>query len=129
MTSDTILFVLMMLSISMYVKDIWLLPLSLKIAAPFILLAWGLFLILRYSKLSSWSRTGICFVISGILVFFAEPMISHALGLPFSLPEFHLMTWNYLTMDGNIKWSILLACCLMGIIFFLIGSIKRRNKK
>ncbi|MBD5474760.1 MAG: hypothetical protein HDR17_02070 [Lachnospiraceae bacterium] len=45
------------------------------------------------------------------------------------LPVFRPFIWRIDTIDGNVKWLILISCSIAGIILIVSGIIKQAKKK
>lgn len=130
MTADTLLYALMMLSIGLYNGTPGFFREAAVISAPFIVLAWLLFVIIRYAGHNGFVKAGICTALCGASLFGTNYVIGRLLGDPVPFPAFTPFVWNAATLDGNLKWIILLGGILLGILFVLIGLfVKKRNPK
>ena len=129
MTAVTLLFVLMILSIGLHNGsfDFW--HITSATTLPFLALAWLLFLIIRYPKIHGLAKGGICTIIVGVFGFFADTVINAWVGFKLPLPEFNPFVWQPDTIDGNVKWLILLGCTFVGIILIIFGIIKGRKRR
>lgn len=128
MAADTVLYVLMMLSIGCD-SGAGFYRISASVSAPFVLFAWLLFAVIRYVGKSGWLKTGLCVSASGVFLFFAEILINSLLGIRSPLPAFSPFVWNDITIDGNVKWSLMLGGLFIGLIFVLISLTGRRKQK
>lgn len=127
MASATLFFVLMMLSIGLYTNAspfFW--KTASAVSLPLVALTWLLFLLIRYLKINGLTKAGICTAILGIFSFFIDHFINKWLGNLTSLPIFRPFTWKAGTIDGNVKWLLLLSCTLVGIILIVSGINKRK---
>ena len=129
MLADTALYALMMLSIGFYVRSPYYAPKAFWISLPFVLLAWAIFVIVRYTRCGGLVKAGFCTVLCALFLFFAELLVNGVLGYPVPLPEFHPLIWNAATLDGNILWAILLTGLLVGLIFVIADFLRHRRKK
>lgn len=129
MAADTILYAAMMLSIGMQTSNPDFYKVTTAVSVPFVLLAWAFFLIIRYAGRSKCVKAGSCIALGGTFLFFAETLVNLPLGLKSSLPIFNPLVWNYTTLDGNVKWTILLGSCVVGAILCTIGTVKGRKEK
>ena len=129
MTADTVLYVLMMLSIGFYAKAPDFFRISAAISLPIIAFAWAIFALIRYDGNNGWIKSGLCTALCGVFVFFADSLISLLLGGNFYLPAFSPFQWNFITVDGNVKWLSLIAGALCGMILITIGFTYRRKQK
>ena len=127
MTAITLLFVLMMLSIGLYTGSAGYWKTAAAISLPFLAITWLLFLFIRYSKFHGLTKGGICTILIGVFGFCADTVINNRLGFWQPLPVFSPFTWQPGTIDDNIKWLLLLSCSFVGIIFIIVGIIKRRK--
>jgi hypothetical protein len=129
MTVDTVLYALMMLSIGLYNGKPGFLLEAAAISAPFIVFAWLLFVIIRYAGHNGFVKAGICTALCCALVFGANYVVGRMLGDPVLFPAFTPFVWNEATLDANIKWIILLSGIVLGIIFVLIGILRKGKSK
>lgn len=127
MTADTLLYAIMMLSIGLYTKshDFW--QIAPAISLPILAIVWLLFLLIRYPKFNGLIKAGICTVIIGGFSFIADKLINSWLGYEIPLPVFKPFIWNVNTVDGNVKWILLLGGFFVGIILIVSGIIKRKH--
>lgn len=129
MTADTVLFVLMMLSIGLYTKSPDFFRISAAISLPMLAFAWVLFAIIRYAGKNGWIKAGLCTTLSGVFIFSADYLINRLLGSDVRLPIFSPFLWNFSTVDGNVKWLSMIVGVLLGTILITVGLICRRRKK
>lgn len=129
MTADTVLYVLMMLSIGIYTKAPDFFRISAAISLPIIAFGWAIFALIRYVGKNGWIKAGLCTALCGVFVFFADTLMNRLMGLSVHLPAFSPFQWNFNTVDGNVKWLSLIAGVLLGTIFITIGLIRRRKQK
>lgn len=128
MTADTVLYVLMMLSIGLYTKSPDFFRISAAISLPMLAFAWVLFAIIRYAGKNGWIKAGLCTTLSGVFVFSADYLINRLLGSTVQLPTFSPFLWNFSTVDGNVKWLSMIVGVLLGTILITVGLICRRKK-
>lgn len=126
MTSATLFFVLMMFSIGFSTKSPLFWKTASAVSLPLVALIWLLFLFIRYLKSNGQVKAGICTAMLGIFSYFTDYLINIWLGNAISLPVFRPFTWKISTIDGNVKWLLLLSCTLAGIILILSGINKMR---
>lgn len=124
MTSATLFFGLMMLSIGLYTKSTEFRTIVPVVSLPILVFVWLLFLLIRYTKLGGLLKAGICTVSIGVFGFFADYFMNMCIGNRISLPVFRPFVWRISTIDGNVKWLFLLGCALAGIILIVSGIIK-----
>lgn len=129
MTADTVLYVLMMLSIGFYTKAPNFFRISAAISLPLIVFAWAIFALSRYAGKNGWIKSGLCTMLCGVFVFFADTLINRLLGLCVQLPTFSPFQWNYNTVDGNVKWLSLIAGVFFGTVLIAFGLIRRRKQR
>lgn len=125
MTADTLLFVLMMLSIGLYVESSEFWRITSAVSSPLVALVWVLFLLIRYPRFNGLIKAGICTMIIGVFTFFANNVINSWLEIKIALPIFRPLIWTAATIDGNVKWMTLLGCSFAGIALIASGIIKR----
>lgn len=123
-TADTLLYALMMLSIGFFVKSEEFWRTASAVSLPIIGFIWILFLLIRYPKCSGLYKAGLCTMLSGIFVFFADNFINMWLGNRFPLPVFRPFIWKTGTIDGNVKWVFLLSSIIVGIMLIIVGIIR-----
>lgn len=129
MASATLLFGLMMLSIGLYTKSSAFWKIGPVVSLPILVFVWILFLLIRYSKLSGLLKAGICTIGVGIFSFFADYFMNSWIGNKISLPVFRPFIWKVSTIDGNVKWLLLLGCILGGVVLIASGIARGGKKK
>ena len=129
MAADTVLYVLMMVSIGAYVRNADFAPMAIWISLPFAVLAWVMFAVIRFPRCGGLIKAGICVLVCGGFLFFAESLVNGLLGNPVPLPQLHLLQWRPATLDGNIMWAILLTSLLVGLVLFAAGLIRDGRKR
>lgn len=130
MAADTLFFVMMMFSIGLYAKSSEFWSIASAISLPILALVWFLFILIRYPKFNGFIKAGICTAIIGVFEFFANNLINMWLENEVPLPVFRPFIWKGDTIDGNVKWILLICCTFLGIILFICGiirGVKRRN--
>ena len=128
MAAVTVLYLLMMICIGIYVKDPAYGPTALAVSAPLLIFFWLLFAIIRYLPYNRRFRAGVCLILSGGFLFAADKLMLALTGYRQAWPVFSPGSWNHKTIDGNVKWTILLSGCVLGIIF-ICSSFTGRKKK
>ena len=121
MVIDTFLYVLMMITIGVYVKSPEFGHLAPKISFPCLVLVWFVFLLIRYAKCNGFLKAGVCTMLIGVYGFFANYLINRWVGTERSLPAFRPFVWSVDTVDGNIRWLVLIGCCIAGIVLVIRG--------
>lgn len=129
MTISTLFFGLMMLSIGLYTKSSEFGRIAPVISLPILALAWLLFLFIRYTKIEVLVKAGICTSVIGVCGFIGDSLINTWLGNQKPLPVFTPFNWNIYTVDGNVKWLILISCSIAGIILIVSGILKKIKEK
>ena len=122
-------YALMMLSIGLYVKEPGFFETTFIISLPLFVYFWAMFSLIRFPKCSGLAKAGFCLILTGIYIFAIVNIIAFLAGAVISWPEFHPMIWNYNTIDGNVKWTAFLFLLLLGIVFVIIGFIKKGRKE
>lgn len=128
MAVATVLFGLMMLSIGLYVRSGEYARIAPAVSLPILVFVWILFLFIRYAKTPGMLKAGICTVLVGVFSFFADGFINRCIGIEKTLPVFRPFSWNLESVDGNIKWLVLLGCILVGVALIFTG-IARKGKR
>ncbi len=129
MVSATLFFGLMMLSIGLYTKSSAFWKIAPVISLPILVFVWVLFLLIRYAKLSGLLKAGICTIGVGIFSFFADYFMNSWIGNRIQLPVFRPFVWKVSTIDGNVKWLLLLGCTLVGIVLIAFGIVRGGKRK
>lgn len=129
MVLATLLFGLMMLSIGLYTKSSAFWKIAPVVSMPILVFVWVLFLLIRYAKLSSLLKAGICTIGVGIFSFFADYFMNSWIGNRIPLPVFRPFVWKVSTIDGNVKWLLLLGCILAGGVLIASGIARGGKKK
>lgn len=129
MTSATLFFGLMMLSIGLYTKSSEFWKIAPAVSLPILVFVWVLFLLIRYVKISGLLKAGICTTSIGVFSFYADYFINIWIGEKISFPVFSPFVWKESTIDGNVKWLCLLCCAFVGIILIIFGIAKGGKRK
>ena len=129
MTADTVLYILMMLSIGIFTKAPDFFRISAALSLPVMAFVWTAFVLFRYCGKNGWIKSGLCAMLSGAFLFFADAFVSLLMGFGARLPVFSPLVWNYGTVDGNVKWLALTCGILIGACFILIGLTHGRKQK
>lgn len=129
MAADTALFALMMFSIRLYTGSAEFREVAPSVSVPVLLWIWALFLLIRYPKCNGLIRAGVCTAITGIFAFSADKLINAWIGIELPMPVFHPFVWNIDTVDGNVKWLLLLSGVLGGMVLLIFGIIKTGKTK
>ncbi len=127
--AGTVFFILMLLCVGARTTAPFFGPVALAVVPPLLILAWVIFLIFRYLPWEKAGKAGVCCIILGVFAFFAEKLINLLLGTRVLLPAFAPLTWNAATLDGNVRWLVLIGACIAGIILIMIGLVKGRRIK
>lgn len=128
MISSTVFFGLMMFCIGLYTKSPDFVRIAPVISLPILVMIWLLFLFIRYAKIEALVKAGICTLVIGICSFIGDSLINTWLGNIKPLPVFRPFIWSINTVDGNVKWLILISCSIAGIILIVLGIHKRIKK-
>jgi len=129
MTLATLFFGLMMLSIGLYTKSAEFRKIAPVVSLPILVFVWLLFLLIRYAKLGGLLKAGICTMGIGFFGFFADYFMNMCIGNRIPLPVFRPFVWRISTIDGNVKWLLLLGCAFAGIVLIVFGIVKGGNGK
>ncbi|MDE6603855.1 MAG: zf-HC2 domain-containing protein [Lachnospiraceae bacterium] len=128
MAVDTLLYVLMMGVIGVYVDASVFWRLAPRISFPCLVLAWFVFLLIRYAKCNGFLKAGLCTALIGVYSFFANYLVNRWIGTESSIPAFHPFIWRVDTIDGNIRWIVLLVGCITGIVLMVYGISVQEKK-
>lgn len=125
---DTVLFVLMLVSIDLTYgngRSLWAVAAGL---APLALYVWALVAEFSLLKTNGLVKAGICVALTGVMIFFYDFIAGLFMGAPGKLPTF---AWDKLA-DGSfdsIMWLVLLSSVLIGVIFAGVGLIIGKKEK
>ncbi|MGN0468910.1 MAG: zf-HC2 domain-containing protein [Acutalibacteraceae bacterium] len=122
---ETVLFVLMLVCIGFYTSSASYWKTMPKIALYNVGFIWMIFLICRYIKVNHLIRAGITSIIAGAYLFSINNVTNMVLGENLPWPKLNLNLWTVDTVDGNIKWILLLAGILLGLILIFSGIIRQ----
>lgn len=128
MSLITLFFLLMMFSIGLHANSSEYWHTAAAISLPFLAIAWVLFLFIRYLKIHGLIKGGICTILIGVFGFLADTVINNWLGFKQPLPVFTPFVWTVDTVDGNVKWLILLGCGFVGAVLVALGIVAGRKK-
>lgn len=124
----TLLFGLMMLSIGLYVKSVGYWRLAPAISLPALAFVWMLFLFIRYARMNGLFKAGVCTALVGVFSFFADCYINLWIGIREPMPKFRPFVWELSTIDGNLKWLMLLSCVVVGGVLMVLGCTRRKKE-
>lgn len=102
---------------------------ALEISSFCLLLPWALFLVIRYSRLPSLTKAGICTLISGIFGASVNSVVSLILREP-AKPLFHegLLIWSNVTVNTVTSFLFLLTTIPAGILLIAAGYAGKHKK-
>ena len=112
--ADTVLLLLLFLSIAVYLKSTGFLIIALKIAAVPVLSMWIMLLIIRYLRANKAVRTGVAMSFFGAFVLVINPLINYIIGYP---------EYLYFSSDNYINTIISLGLAAAGIIVMIAGAV------
>ena len=119
----------MMLSIGLFVKAPDYFRISAATSLPMLAFVWAVFAVIRYVGKNGLVKTGLCAMLSGAFLFFADVLVSLLMGFSVRFPMFSPLEWNFGTIDGNVKWLALICGMLIGVFFIITGLIHGRKQK
>lgn len=102
-------------------------PIAFAVALPFVIYAWGMLGSIRYLPGGALIRTGTALSWTSVFLFFADWLIGLGIGYDQPLPVFDPMHWNFETLDGNLKWILLIVGLGIGLILLLCGILTHRE--
>ncbi|MGN0394809.1 MAG: zf-HC2 domain-containing protein [Coprococcus sp.] len=130
---DTFMLIIMLLCIGFHNNSSYywqIMPPIVLFNAGFI---WIIFIICKYIKVNKLIRASIASIITGLYIFACNNVINMILGEKLPWPRLNISIWNINTIDGNIKWLILLFSIIISLFCLAIGiatSIKTaKNNK
>ena len=126
---DTAMFFLMMFAIFLHSLKPGFLFRAIGISVPFIGLIWIAFLICYLLRCSRLIKAGICVTMFGAAAFVTDFFVNRILGYAAELPTFYFFIWNADTIDGNVKWVILLMSIIVGLILVGVGLALDHSRK
>lgn len=130
---DTLLFTVMMICIGLFLESAEYWSVMPPIALCNVGVVWLIFLICRYLSISRFIRAGLVSVISGIYLFFINNIIqAFNPGITTDsplFPELYLTVWNDSTINGNVRWLILIGCAAVGAVCIIIGIVRDLKRK
>lgn len=88
---------------------------------------WVLFLLCRYLRANGLIRGGIAAMLCGTYYFSCNNIINSILGEALPWPRLGIGPGLYATIDGNIKWLVLLAGLIGGLLCILKGLARRHR--
>lgn len=129
---NTILLLLLLLSVDCYGSDHWFLLPGLPITLYCLILPWGCFLFLRYLPWNGWFRAACCLTLTGFMQVFSNGLTDWFLRLSDSssatshlhlFPHFDFSNWRDVELyNGNVTmivgfalWTAALLCIGIGI--------------
>lgn len=125
--ADTLLLAAMLYSIGLYhdSADYWrFMP---PIALFNVGFVWLLFLLCRYMRAGLRIRGGAAAILCSLYYFSCNNVINRILGEPIPWPRPGFDQGIYETIDGNLKWLVLLAGLIGGFLCILTGLARRRR--
>lgn len=123
MAVDTVLLCLMLVVIGMRaVSDEYPLV-TLAATLPNLVFAWGLFALIRYSRVSGLAKAGLCTVWTGLYLFSVNTAVGFLLRSPVALPQIS-------DDSGRILWLLLIGSSAVGALLIAVGQFanKKRGK-
>ena len=112
--TDTLLLLVLFLSIAVYIKSTGFLIIALKIAAVPVLSMWIMLLVIRYFRVNKALRTGAAMCFFGLFVLVINPLINNILGYPVYL---------FFSSENYINTLIALGMSAAGIIVMIAGAV------
>ena len=120
MTADTITFFLMILCIGLAVKEAGFFSTALSISIPLIVMAWIIFVIIRYLPFNGLVKAGICIMALCLFAYFGTYLI------------LYLTIWRrggvIVTSGINLSIPSMIGGLILGVIFIVIGIISGTKK-
>lgn len=130
MGADTILLYALVIVAVLYGNRTNILGTALLHTSINALFPWILFLVIRYVNTSGFTKAGICTIVGGVYFSLIHD-ISNRIDFGYwriNLAHANLSLWNEATINPNIYLLVLLAGCIAGTIFLLLGATQRHRK-
>lgn len=126
---DSILLFLLIITSYAYSDKSWSLASGLGTAVYWLIIPWGMMLVIRYTKLNHWFKTSICIEIIGIILFLSNAIMTIIIDKRTTNLVYHidLANWNEQTVNPNTLLLILLISTAAAFIFMIMG-ISKQNK-
>lgn len=104
---------------------------ALEITSISVLLPWILFLLIRYTRISGLTKTGISLILFGVFVPIINDVINSVLyGVMYwTIPHADLSVWNNDTINSNVYLLILLIFVSVGVVLLIAGEWNRHWKR
>jgi hypothetical protein len=123
---DVLLFVLMMLTIGLYVRSSAFLRTAPVASLYGMVLVAVTVLWFRYAKLGGFVKAGVYTGFFGVYSYCSVPLNN---GSPTLWPEVDFSQWNDSTISGNVNFLVMLGCLAVGLILVGIGIAVNRKKR
>lgn len=130
MSVDTVLFYTLITACGIYADNAGYWRDALLISTVAVLFVWAEFAIVKCAKINKYMRAGLNFIVGGIFFSVIHDIIYWIIEgiLQISLLKANLSQWNTdALINSNCYLLILLLGCAIGLLLFLIGSIKKRK--
>lgn len=126
---NTALYIFMMLSIGLSVKNATFWTISFSISVVFFIYICGMVFAIRYLKKNGLTRAGVAIIWTGLFSAIAENLVFMFQGYSVIWHAFHPFIWNSSTIEANLHWINLFVGAFIGIIFILAGKAKSKKSK
>lgn len=126
MAVDTLLLFLLLFVSDLTGRGGWFVRQGIPLAGFWLLLPWGMLLIIRYTTINRFFKAAACAALVGLFAYIANGFIAWVVGdksVPL-FPPFDFSRWNADTLDGNLKTLILIISGCLALILFVIGLMK-----
>lgn len=122
---ETLLLFLLLFVCNLYTGGNWFLNRAMPIAGFSCVLPWGIMLIIRYTPINIYFKFAGCFALGSLFEYTFQGFLHFILMDGDSRPGFQydLLTWNDITVSGNINMIIFLSLLLFAIVFLITGII------
>lgn len=126
---NTALYIIMMLSIGLFVKNASFRTISFAVSAVVFIYVCGMIFSIRYLNKNGFIRAGVAIIWTGLFSAITENLVFMLMGYSVIWHAFHPFTWTSSTIEGNLHWINLLVCAFIGIIFILVGKVRDKSAK
>lgn len=124
--ADVLLFVLMMVTIGLYVRSSAFLRTAPVASLYGMVLVAVTVLWFRYAKLGGLIKAGVYTGFFGVYSYCSVPLNN---GSPTLWPQVDFSQWNDSTISGNVNFLVMLGCLAVGLILVGIGIAVNRKKR
>lgn len=130
MLTDTALLFLLLWVSNLYSGGGWFLTEGVPLAFFWLMVPWGMFTIIRYTKMNSFFKTAACLGLGSLIFYLSNGVFLAVVDnkpMSFGYP-FNFRVWNAATLDGNINMLFLFLLLVLTLAFSIAGIIVALHK-